>query len=165
MKLKLEEYKKRAILKGKPWNYGSQQSYARYRSACYKAHVLELVIKSEKLVDTLKLNKEMAIEHGRFFNAEEFENACVVVNLYCRNLADVIIGGTGLPELPKIIQTSGQVQAAEPKKKETVLSNSVSTSADRSYNGLQHSISNPFKCFKKRSSILACRLRRSFNHA
>jgi len=102
--LKLKEYQERISGKGKPWEYKhpelAHSLYEGHRDACYKAHVLEAVLKSDVPVDSWKLSLEVAAIWGKDFNVDDFKIACGVIDKYCGNLPDEpAVGGTGLPEL------------------------------------------------------------------
>ena len=104
--LKLEEYQGRISGKGKPWEFQHPELahglYEAYRDACYKAYVLEAVLKSDKPVDAWKLSQEMFAQWKDTFNLKDFSVACGVIDKYCGNLPDEPVrGGTGLPELPE----------------------------------------------------------------
>jgi len=102
--LKLQEYQKREVGVGKPWEYQhpelAHRLYEDYRDAYYKAYILDLVLKSEEPVDTWKLSREMFARWKDAFNINDFCNACRVIDKHCGNLPDAIVtGGTGLPKL------------------------------------------------------------------
>lgn len=105
--LKLEEYEIRIAGKGKPWEYWHPAKAhllcEDYRDACYKAYILDAVLKSDVPVDIEPLLVELQGKWKDSFNLQNFCEACAVVDKYCGNLPDTpfLNEGTGLPELPE----------------------------------------------------------------
>jgi len=102
LRKKLIEYNARISEPGSPWEFQhpelAHKLYHDLRDACYKAHVLEMVLASAEPVDTRSLSLEMAEKYGDAFDLKQFSNACGVIAFYCGNNAKKAIGGTGLPE-------------------------------------------------------------------
>ncbi len=105
--LKLKEYQERIVGKEKPWEYWCfEQAHlfcVDYRDACYKAYILEAVLKSDAPIDAWKLCRELHEKFKDAFNLQDFCDACGVVDKYCGNLPDepFLRKGTGLPDLPE----------------------------------------------------------------
>lgn len=100
--LKLEEYKKRVAGEGKPWKFQHPElvyrTYHGYRDACYKAYILEAILKANGSVDTWQVAKELATQWKGVFDPDTFCCACEVIVCYCENDLSGIKSGTGLPE-------------------------------------------------------------------
>jgi len=104
--LKLKEYLNRVVGKREDWEFMHPKlahlTYSDYRDSCYKAYILEAVLKSNEPVDTWKLRRELHDRWNDAFNIFDFCNACGVIDKYCGNIPDqpFLTGGT-LPELPE----------------------------------------------------------------
>ncbi|MSU54681.1 MAG: hypothetical protein EXS48_02530 [Candidatus Staskawiczbacteria bacterium] len=96
LRTKLEEYKVRLVEKERKIDiYKSpQQRKEITASTRYKVAVLQEVIDNGS-VDTQELSNRLAVEDG-IFSLEDFENACSVIDSYCRGEAEKNRGGTGL---------------------------------------------------------------------
>ena len=102
--LKLLEYQARKAEKRDPYKHPELDHKINqgYRDACYKAYVLEAVLKSSEPVDTWKLSLELHKEWKNAFDVDDFSKACAVIDKYCGNLPNepFVRAGTGLPDLP-----------------------------------------------------------------
>ena len=111
--LKLEEYQRRLVGKGKDWEYKhpdlARLSYDKYRHAEYGTIILKRLLNNNnpQPVNTWALSLELFEKWPDSFNAGEFNNICGVINYYCGNTPETVPdGGTGLPRLPSEEKTT-----------------------------------------------------------
>src|SRR4030042_4226739 len=85
---KLEEYRQRID----PFRHPGLQM-----SAVCKKTVLEHLLRDGQ-VNTWKLSKDMAATHGQTFDIDAFNNACAVIDDYCKTGGKKAQGGTGFAQ-------------------------------------------------------------------
>jgi hypothetical protein len=100
---KREEYRKRMVGKGTPWErfhpYVAYIQFHSYRDNYYKERVLTAVLlgEPEYPIATWKLGFDLGKEHGPLFDLGRFKNACGVAAYYLGNSSVIMLTkGTGL---------------------------------------------------------------------